>query len=200
MTFAPTPAPDDSPWGPPHASEQLLAGIWHVSTASHGGLLLSEERQAAMPAQLRVDGATYEEDIDWAAVYVAFEPEFRATTGTRTNIVLQLAHDTLRAWRPDRYGAFAGTPVEPRDSHVLRNIAAYTAAIGQYAVTCAYGDWAHWVPPGKVGVFAKKVTGVDHLGFARYDETSTVRALADASRYEQRGIVATLDWLEAVPC
>ena len=42
-----------TPWGPPQDVEELAEGIWRVSTAGHGGLKLSGERWAAIPAAVR---------------------------------------------------------------------------------------------------------------------------------------------------
>lgn len=200
MSFSNAPCPEGSIWGPVQSAEQLLPGIWHITTASHGGIILSDERQAAMPAALRAAGVSYEEDVDWARVYVAFEAEFRGARNPCIDIEMQLAHDTVRSYYPKEYAAFTGVPVEPRDSHLLRSIAAHNAAIGEYVVVAAWGDWADWVPAGKVGLAARKLTGVNHLGFGIFDEASDMRAFAEATRYESRGSVTTLASLDAVPC
>ena len=42
-----------TPWGPPQDIEELAEGVWRVSTASHGGLKLSRERWAEIPACVR---------------------------------------------------------------------------------------------------------------------------------------------------
>ena len=42
-----------TPWGPPQDIEELAEGVWRVSTASHGGLMLSRERWAELPAEVR---------------------------------------------------------------------------------------------------------------------------------------------------
>ena len=41
-----------TPWGPPQDIEELAEGVWRVSTASHGGLKLSRERWAEIPAEV----------------------------------------------------------------------------------------------------------------------------------------------------
>ena len=45
--FASTPAPVHTLWDAPEMATQRLAGIWSVRTRSHGGFVLSDERQAA---------------------------------------------------------------------------------------------------------------------------------------------------------
>ena len=42
-----------TPWGPPQEIKELAEGVWRVSTASHGGLKLSRERWAELPAAVR---------------------------------------------------------------------------------------------------------------------------------------------------
>jgi hypothetical protein len=46
------PRPHWSNWDAIEETEEVLPGIWSVSTASHGGLILSGERQEAMPEAL----------------------------------------------------------------------------------------------------------------------------------------------------
>ncbi len=69
---------NDSPWGPIDEQEEIAPGIVSVTTGSHGGLLLSPERQAAMPAHLRLDGAAYEEDGEFNLVVLGFPEEAEA--------------------------------------------------------------------------------------------------------------------------
>ena len=57
QSYAPSLRPQTSPWGNVERAEQILSGIWSVSTASHGGLILSEGRQKAMPASLALEGS-----------------------------------------------------------------------------------------------------------------------------------------------
>lgn len=196
-TFASSPRPEHSPWGPLQTATQRLPGIWHVTTASHGGFLLSDERQAAVPGVLRRDDGAYEEAVDWTRVMLAFEPEWRASRDPLLDLELPLAHDIARNWLPQAYAAFTGNAVPARDSHVIQRRAAYEAAIGSYVSTAAYGDWADWVPAGKVGVVFRKVTGVDALGFADYAPGQT-HGLVDKERYADRDEVETFESLGAV--
>jgi hypothetical protein len=80
--FAPTPRPHHSPWGPVQDATQLFPGVWRVHTASHGGLMLSDARFAAMPAPLQCNiygrGTCFEEDSEWTLVAAAFLDEFRS--------------------------------------------------------------------------------------------------------------------------
>ena len=189
-SFPLSPRPDQSPWGAVQQANQIAPGIWSVTTASHGGLLLSEARSAAMPDALRLPGDAYEEDCDWSLVYLAFESEL-ALQKTSTAGFLQLAKDTARCWHPDRYAAHTGECVEPNRSSVLRTREAYRAAIGEFCTTTAWGDWADWVPEGKVGVIARKVISVNHLGRPTYADEE-ICALVDKDAYRERGEVTVL--------
>ena len=155
--FASSPAPEMTRWGKPVTTTQRLPGIWRVVTPSHGGFILSETRQAAMPEALRLDEPEYEHDVDWSLVIVAFQTEFAAAGDPLFDIELSLATSTVKCWRPERWEAYAGEAVEPRQSHVRREREAFEARIGQVVVTTAYGDWADWVPSGKVGVFGYRL-------------------------------------------
>ena len=53
MAHHPCPAPVETIWGVPDTTNQVLPGVWHVKTPSHGGYVLSDERQASMPDALR---------------------------------------------------------------------------------------------------------------------------------------------------
>lgn len=182
--FASTPEPHDSLWGAPQTADQALPGIWSVETASHGGFILSDPRQAAMPAALRLDTRFYEEDCDWALAVLAFEREFAAAKQTLAGWV-QLAHDTVRTWRPDAYAAFTGKPVAPSQSHILKEREAYRQRIGQVVVRSAFGSWAQWVPDGRTGVVGYVLEGVDHLAHPRF-AAEAHWALCDAEIYRAR--------------
>ena len=181
--FSSTPAPVHTLWDAPQTAEQRLPGVWLVTTPSHGGFVLSDERQAAMPEALRVDGNSYEEDVNWALVILGFETEFKAVSGSLFDIERDLAHQTARHWLPHRYSAFTGQVLEASESHVLKKIALYEAAIGEIGVRAAWGDWADWVPAGKVGVTGQRIAGCDHLGFATYDGPG-FNGLCDAALYD----------------
>lgn len=55
-----SPCPKSSPWGAIQDKRELAPGIWQVSTAGHGGIKLSRERNAAVPAYMRAEGGWYE--------------------------------------------------------------------------------------------------------------------------------------------
>jgi hypothetical protein len=79
MTFNRTPRPYSSQWGAVQHADEMAPGIWHVSTAGHGGIVVSGERLAAMPKDWRCTAYSargeFEEDCDWALPYVVFHRE-----------------------------------------------------------------------------------------------------------------------------
>lgn len=193
--FAHSPRPRCSPWGSIQQADQLIPGIWMVSTAKHGGMLLSDERQAAMPDALQMTQSAYEEACDWSLPLLAFQAEFEANPSCRQSWIA-LARDIARCWHPNRFTAYTGEAVPENPSHILRSRAAYQLAIGKFCVTSAWGSWAEWVPDCKVGVVARKVTAVDHLGHASYDDEERY-ALVATDRYDSRKGVNCLDDLDA---
>lgn len=193
--FASSPRPQSSIWGAIQEADQILPGVWSISTPSHGGLILSDERQEAMPDALRIEGGSYEEDVNWSHVILAYETEL-AALGAFPASYLQLARDSVRCWHPDAFSAFTGEVVTAAQSHVLKRRNAYLACIGELCVTAAWGSWADWVPDGKTGVVGMVVQSVDHLGFATYDGTRQF-ALVDAKVYDARQEPASFASLKA---
>ena len=188
--FASTPAPVHTLWDTPDMATQRLPGVWWVTTPSHGGFVLSDERQAAMPEALRLDSIYYEQDVNWSLVVIGFEAEFAKVKDQNFDIERDLAHQTARHWHPSRYGAFTGEVITPSDSYVLKKVEVLKAAIGEIGVRSASGDWADWVPKGKVGVTGQRIAGCDHLGFVRY-EGPDFTGLCDAVQYDSTRPVNT---------
>ena len=195
--FFPCEQPRTSLWGAPQSATQLLPGVWEIQTSSHGGMLLSDQRQSAMPEALRLDSPSYEEDVDWALVVLAFEAEFRSLPAKGMDLLVDNARASVKAWRPDRYTAYTGEAVEAKDSHVLRRRQAVSAQIGNYVVVSASGDWADWVPEGKVGVVARRVVRADAMGHAIY-EGDPIHGLVDKANYDSSRPVNGFDEIGAV--
>ena len=190
MPFSSTPPPVTSPWGAVIQADQLAPGIWDVLCSGQGGIILSAARQEAMPEALRLDDPYYEDTCAWSLPIVAFADE-PAIQRSCSSGFLQLAADTARCWHPDRIAQHTGTEVAENPSSILRTRAQYLAAIGEYCTTTAWGDWADWVPSGKVGVIARKLVSVDHLARPTYSDDE-VCALIDKAIYGSRGEVTAL--------
>lgn len=69
-----TPTSASSPWGAVQTSDELAPGVLAVSTAGHGGLKLSAERNRAVHPALRQSNGWYEED-DEANIVAHFHPD-----------------------------------------------------------------------------------------------------------------------------
>lgn len=73
-----------SPWGAIQHATEIAPGIVSVSTASHGGIWLSPERYARVPASLQAvarqyaDAPWFEEDCDVTIVGAIFAEDLRA--------------------------------------------------------------------------------------------------------------------------
>jgi len=69
-----------SPWGKPQTQRKIAAGIFEVSCAGHGGILVTPERFATMPEAFRLtpgaSGCWYEEDCEVHLVFLAFPDDF----------------------------------------------------------------------------------------------------------------------------
>lgn len=79
-----------SPWGLVDSCSEIADGIRSVKTTSHGGLLLSKERQQAMPDHLRLDGGAYEADGEFYLVALAFPGEAPAMDISMRNALCYL--------------------------------------------------------------------------------------------------------------
>lgn len=75
-------APKNSPWGAVQQATAHGEGIWWVSTASHGGFLVSPALKIPAPyAAFKTfadEPGAYEEDCDAAVVPLAFPDRFPA--------------------------------------------------------------------------------------------------------------------------
>jgi hypothetical protein len=136
-----------TPWGAPQHITKLAEGIQSVSTASHGGIRLSNERNEQIPEYMRNADGWYEEDEQWAKVAVVFPDAFPSATVVD-------AYGTLKNWNPDAYEKFTGRTLQPGDSHIRDQQIFQREHANSLIVVSAYGSWASWVPKGFVGCHA----------------------------------------------
>lgn len=138
-----------TPWGAAETATPIADGIVSVSTASHGGIWISEARRQAMPAAFRIEGHWYEEDCEWALVAASFPDAFRAKYGPST---VESAERTIKNLWPERWEQFTGEPLSPEQSAKRVKIATIEAHRDHRFITCAFGDWHAAVPKGMVGI------------------------------------------------
>lgn len=95
-----------SPWGTADSAEELVPGIVHVSTPSHGGYWISPARFAEMPKAIQATPTFagcpqwYEEDCDWALVALAFPRLFspRQLKAAIATVQQVSYHALVREW------------------------------------------------------------------------------------------------------
>lgn len=95
-----------TPWGAAQTVRNLAPGVVHVTTASHGGFLVTDEVLAKWPVGLRelepfAGHGAYEEDCDWSIVALAM-PELFPDPGDRA-----FAVNTLLIFHKDVPGIMA---------------------------------------------------------------------------------------------
>ena len=100
-----------TPWGDADFVQVIAPGIGWVGTPGHGGVKLSRAMNARMPVYMRLKGGWYEEDCEWALVYVALAGLLRSTENDETDRLVAQAVTTLRNWRPDAYESFFGETI-----------------------------------------------------------------------------------------
>jgi hypothetical protein len=72
--------PKNTPWGPANRMEELAQGIIMVSTASHGGIWLSQDRRMEISQynnNFLKTAEWWEEDCDWAVPYTFFAEDIQ---------------------------------------------------------------------------------------------------------------------------
>ena len=141
--------PRYSMWGPVQTCQTIAPGIFQVTTASHGGFILSAERIAEMPTALqKPDGNCFEEDCAWCLVVLSFPAYFPHT-------LFEEAVRTCKNWFPTEWETWTGTTLDPSESREKREAHFYQHHRHHLIVTTAWGDWHPQVPAGYVGVCAK---------------------------------------------
>jgi hypothetical protein len=154
-----TPCPKSSPWGAIQTKRELAPGIWTVSTAGHGGVKLSRQRNAAVPAYMRAEGGWYEEDCQWSIAAIVHKEAFQrvVTIENRPDKTeYEYALDSFRGWYPDQYEQFFGVELKPGESRTRDEGRWKAENVANFVTSAAWGDWAKWVPHGKVGVVARR--------------------------------------------
>ena len=184
-------------WGSAQSASQLIPGVGTVSTASHGGVIISESRRLLLPEYMRLadDCHSYEEDCAWSIVFVAFEAELLASGDEHTVRCIREGHhtDTLRNWYPDIYEAHFGVTLQPGESFVKDEKTFYAEHARDPVVVAAFGDWHERVPAGMVGVVTR-VGGHGNEGGAtqyflvpeeEYDARGKFGFVVDPARHEE---------------
>lgn len=185
-----------SPWGQVQDSQKLAPGVRWVSTAGHGGFLLTRKAAAELLTQEgqrrgKEYGAAYlayEEDCDWAILgyeHPELTAQVRPGGATPAGILAEqdAAYKSLSGWHADYLLERDITPSQPeyqnyKDRHESDQL---RAAHSPDLIVCARGDW--WTKiPGTVEVITA-------------DER---RHFVTAASYDKRGPINRLSLCQAV--
>lgn len=101
-----------TPWGSIQSRTTVADGILSVSTARHGGILISPDRYEEMPAPVKrvvtwAGHLAYEEDRDWALVALAFPEHF---DDSALDAALRYTDPKLDPWPDFDLAAYLETP------------------------------------------------------------------------------------------
>lgn len=149
-----------TPWGSADVVNHLAPGIASVHTASHGGIKLSPERNAMVPAALRRRSGWYEEDCEAHIVMMTFPDDLGLNDKAAAAAV-----QSVKDWFPDGYEKAFGVSLGP-DESFLR--AAQQSKAGREAFRVAHADdhvttgelSQSWAPPGyRVITTERRTTG-----------------------------------------
>jgi len=104
--------PKSTPWGPAQSQRKLADGITLYTTASHGGIQLSNERYSRMPVLETPysKNGWYEEDVDWAFVALTYPEAFNPEAIEAARNTLQWAYEGRYRWI-SKYGYNPYQPV-----------------------------------------------------------------------------------------
>ncbi|GAB2733332.1 DUF7007 domain-containing protein [Nocardioides pakistanensis] len=167
-----------TPWGAAQTAHHVAPGIVQVSTAGHGGIKVSKERNALIPPALRNNSGWYEEDCE-AAIVGMYHPEVMPHyQGGDHDAIREACTGTVKNWFPDQYEKATGTTVTAEESYVRRDQqkaadkAAFRAAHADDFVTLGNGDThAAWIPTGFAVTRARKdATGEERHFLVPRDE------------------------------
>lgn len=105
-------------WGEINERYPIATGITEVSCAGHGGIGLSRERNALIPAPLRDANGWYEEDCEYNIVVATFPREFQRGGNTfwtkkSEHEVEQYALGRLLEYFPEGYEKATGEEIPP---------------------------------------------------------------------------------------
>lgn len=156
-----------TPWGIAQKVQNIARGIRSVSTAGHGGVLVSPTKNILIPEYMRNESGAYEEDCAWAIPAVVFEADWRAwantTNWTTGDFQMECALNSLKNWYPDAYEKFAGKVLQIGESFVNDDRILKEQVREAFVVSAAWGDWQQGVPKGMVGVLARRDSDGDRI-------------------------------------
>lgn len=160
-----------TPWGKADYVSHPADGIVSVGTPGHGGIKLSPERNAEIPAALRNKSGWYEEDCEAAIVGMVHPEAMPHYMNGDMDAIRDASTSTVKSWFPDQYEKATGESVSPEESYVRRedlkraDEKSFRAEHSHEMVSTGWGNDSNgaWVPEGYSTLTAK----VDDTGETR---------------------------------
>lgn len=106
-----------TPWGTADWVSHVAPGAVQVSTAGHGGIKLSPERNKMIPTALRNAFGWYEEDCE-AGIVAWFHPDACPQKGQSAEDVSESGRQTTINWFPNAYEAATGDSLHIGQSYI----------------------------------------------------------------------------------
>lgn len=194
----------NTPWGRSDSIERIQRGVSWVGTPSHGGLAVAKgvaekllSPEALKVAEAWADYYFFEEDCDYTVAFYE-QPEWfrvceRAADRKEEPRPFQFLDDagvrahflpTISGWNADYLLARGITPEPEAYARYLlhKEDQKLRAEKSPELIVAAWGEWADWVPAGKVGIVTAAGT----------------KFLVDAESYSKKGYRMAA-YPEAVP-
>jgi hypothetical protein len=173
-----------SPWDTIDWLDHMATGIDSVSTAGHGGIKLSPERNAAIPKEFRQDGGWYEEDCEAAIPMLFFADDLGYDDERKADLI-----GVVKNWFPEEYEAVTGEIIPPGESHTkdertferehANDIVVYSAISngdGTVRVSASRGGRRAWSLGADTYIY--------NVPSEEYEQRSQFGFIVDESRYE----------------
>ena len=152
-----------TPWGEPQHVEETAPGIVQVSTAGHGGIKLSPERNRLIPPALRNPSGWYEEDAESHIVAMVHPEGFIYNRQGDMDEVRASAVASVKDWFPDKYEKATGETIPVSESYMKRKAAeqadkaSFRAAHrDEFVGTQRTNTHARWLPATHAVAWATK--------------------------------------------
>lgn len=163
-----------TPWGPAQVRYQYTDSVSFYSCAGHGGYKVNKTANTRIPEPLRNNDGWYEEDCESAIVHYFLLEAFDTEKINR-----EYFRSVIVNYWPDKWTAATGETVALEESSELRKRKFSADNADNWVAIAAWGDWADWVPEGKVGVLAAK-------GGRRDGLSGEAKFLVDVEKYRAR--------------
>ena len=126
--------------------EKLGEGIYFRDTPGHGYIDLSPDKQAMIPDEFKIAGASYEEDCAYNIPYY-----FLYNLLTCNKQAKEEYEKGLKSWYWREYEKCFNVTLQPGESHQKDAFMFFKKYTGSFLVRCAWGDHYNDFPPEYTG-------------------------------------------------